>query len=185
MCVCDLLCVCVCVYRVLKLSSNRHHDEGTISSLEQRLKQESDCRLKVEAELREQRSQASSQSAWTQEEVRDLKEQLAAKEKELAKAREEVQCQNSKNKELQKELAECFSVLRATEVQCDQLRSSLAGETRVKIELFTALSEARRKQEGLLEELQKKTAEVDGLRQSMSRLVALQSAWTPSLSPHH
>ena len=175
----------MCAGRILKLSSSRQHDEGTISSLEQRLKEESECRLKAEAELREQRSQASSQSAWTQEEVRELKEQLVGKEKELAKAREEVQCLTNRNKELQKELMECCGALRSAEVQCEQLRSSLAGETRVKIELFTALSEARRKQEGMMEELKKKTAEVDSLQQNMSRLVALQSTWTPSLSHHH
>ena len=48
--------------------------------LEQRLKEEADFRRKVEQQLRDQRSQATSQSAWTQEEVKDLKAQLADKE---------------------------------------------------------------------------------------------------------
>ena len=42
-----------------------------------------------------------------------------------------------------------------------------------------------RKHESLVEELHKKNAEIEGLKQKMQQLVALQSTWTPSLSPHH
>ena len=52
-----------------KLTSHRNHDEDIISDLEQKLKAEISFRQRVEMELREQRSQASSQNQWNQEEV--------------------------------------------------------------------------------------------------------------------
>ena len=42
-----------------------------------------------------------------------------------------------------------------------------------------------RKHESLMEELHKKNCEIEALKQEKQRLVALQSAWTPTLSPHH
>ena len=165
-----------------KLHSGRQDQENTIAMLEQRLKEEADFRVKVEQQLRDQRSQATSQSAWTQEEVKDLKAQLADKETGLAKLRDESQ---RHTRDHQRELVECRVMLKAATDKSEQLGSSLAGETRVKIELFTALSEARRKHDGLLEELKKKSLEVDSLLQDRARMVALQSAWSPSLSPHH
>ncbi len=73
-------------------------------------------------------------------------------------------------------------MLRAANDKSDQLKSSLAGETRVKIELFRSLSDAHRKHD---EELKQKTLEVESLLQDRARMMAMQSAWSPSLSPHH
>lgn len=177
-----LVCVCVIIiilFRVSKLHSGRQELENTIVILEQRLKEETDFRVKVEQQLRDQRSQATSQSAWTQEEVKDLKAQLADKETELAKLREESQ-QRIVNHEM--EMKECRAMLRAAAEKSEQLESALAGETRVKIELFRSLSDARRKHD---EEIKLKTLEVDRLLQDRARMMAMQSAWTPSLSPHH
>ena len=78
--------------------------------LEQRLKEEADFRVKVEQQLRDQRSQATSQSAWTQEEVKDLKAQLADKETGLAKLRDESQ---RHTRDHQRELVECRVMLKA------------------------------------------------------------------------
>lgn len=59
----------VSIDRMGKLTSHRNHDEDIISDLEQKLKSETVFRQRVELELREQRSQASSQNQWNQEEV--------------------------------------------------------------------------------------------------------------------
>ena len=162
-----------------KLHSGRQDLENTITTLEQRLKEETDFRVKVEQQLRDQRSQATSQSAWTQEEVKDLKAQLADKETELAKLRDGCQ---RRTMDHEKELRECRVMLRAANNKSNELESALAGETRVKIELFRSLSDARRKHD---EELKQKTLEVDRLLQDRARMMAMQSAWSPSLSPHH
>ena len=111
-------------------------------TLEQRLKEETDFRIKVEQQLRYQRSQATSQLAWTHEEVKDLKAQLADKETELAKLRDGCQ---RRTMDHEKELRECRVMLRAANNKCNELESALAGETRVKIELFRSLSDARHK----------------------------------------
>ena len=78
--------------------------------LEQRLKEEADFRVKVEQQLRDQRSQATSQSAWTQEEVKDLKAQLADKETGLAKLRDDLMASSTETTSKTR-LVECLNVM--------------------------------------------------------------------------
>ena len=63
--------------------------------------------------------------------------------------------------------------IRALEKEKLQLKASLMDETRVKIELFTALSDARRKQQSLAEESRRKDVEITRLHQNLAEMLAI------------
>ena len=64
--------------------------------------------------------------------------------------------------ELHKEVNGYQASIRALEKEELQLKASLMDETRVKIELFTALSDTRRKQQSLAEECREKMWRLPG-----------------------
>jgi len=67
--------------RLAKLNSGKQQDQAVILDLEKRLKQESDTRQRLEAELREHRN--AVRSLWGEEEVQELKGKLSAREREV------------------------------------------------------------------------------------------------------
>lgn len=155
--------------------SSKIQDQEVISNLEKLLREENDIRCRAEAELRE-----CSDSSWAEDEVRDIKEKLASAEKALVKAHGELESVQNHLQEkgrlldnLRREMSTCHTLMRSMEEERKQLKASLTDETRVKIELFTALSDARRKYQSLLEELQRKGIEVDRLRQHLAEVMAL------------
>ena len=77
--------------RLSKMSSVKSRDMDTISSLEEQLRGETVAKQRIETQLREQRSQASSQNQWSKEEMREVKEKLNRKEKELTSMKENLQ----------------------------------------------------------------------------------------------
>ena len=155
--------------------SSKVQDQEVISNLEKLLREESDIRCRAEAELRE-----CSNSSWAEDEVQDIKGKLTSKEKALTKAHNDMDILQNNLQEkgkivenLKRELSTCHTSLRGLEEDRKQLKASLTDETRVKIELFTALSEARRKHQGLFEELQRRSMEVDRLRHRLAEVMAL------------
>ncbi|KAL5457272.1 hypothetical protein EMCRGX_G034519 [Ephydatia muelleri] len=161
--------------KLSKMYSSKVQDQEVISNLEKLLREESDIRCRAEAELRE-----CSNSSWAEDEVQDIKGKLTSKEKALTKAHNDMDILQNNLQEkgkivenLKRELSTCHTSLRGLEEDRKQLKASLTDETRVKIELFTALSEARRKHQGLLEELQRKSMEVDRLRHRLAEVMAL------------
>lgn len=171
--------------RLLKLSTGKQQDQAAIASLEQRLKQDADIRQRVEAELREHVN--SLQHLWSEEEVRELKDRLSHRERELERAGRELQQRDRMCDDLRKELAIRRASVRALEEEKAQLKASLVDETRVKIELFTALSDLRRKKQSLMEECHRKNVEIDKLRQNLAEIMAIIPApptTTATYSPH-
>ena len=167
------------------MSSGKQHNMEALAQLERQLKQETDLRLRMEAELREHCS--TVQNSWSEEEVRELQEKLKAQEKSLAAARKELEEKDRRYEKIRKELGGCRIALQGLNEQRTQLKASLADETRVKIELFTALSDSRRKQQGLMDELRRKNVEIDRLRQNLAEIIAILPGPTnppPSTSPH-
>ncbi len=154
-----------------KLSTGKQQDQAAIAHLELRLKRETDIRSRAEAELRNHRM--SIQNSWSEEEVRELQEKLAKRERELERAHREVQGREKVIKELQQKVGACQVVLHRLEEERNQLKLSLHDETKVKIELFTALSDARRKQQNLVEECRRKNMEIDGLRKNLAEIMAI------------
>ncbi len=154
-----------------KLSSGKEQDHASIAYLEQKLKQEIDVRMRAESELRNHRM--SVQNSWSEEEVRELQEKLSKREKELERVRREVQGRDKVIRELQQKLGVCQSTLERFEQERNQLKVALHDETKVKIELFTALSDARRKQQNLVDECRRKNVEIDSLRKNLAEIIAI------------
>lgn len=72
---------------------------------------------------------------------------MALKDKEIVRVKTEVQQSYRRSQDLKGDIAQFRTALRNAEENNHQLKRSLADETRVKIELFTALSDTRRYQE--------------------------------------
>ena len=162
------------------MSISKQHDQASVSLLDRQLKQESNIRLRLEAELREHLN--SVQNSWSAEEVKELQEKLRTREKEIEGARKELQAKRKICEELQRDLANCRVTIRALEEERNQLKLSLGDETRVKIELFTALSDASRKQQSLVEECHRKNLQIDALRQNLAEIMAIMPG--PPTSTH-
>ena len=157
--------------RLSKLSSSKHHDQSSIADLEKRLRVESGERVRVEAELRDHKH--ATQNSWSDEEVKELKGKLSSKDKEIDSLRKELRKHDKMLDGARKDLSSKQSTLKAFEEEKKQLTASLADETRVKIELFTALSEARRKHQSLMEDCQRKNIEINRLRQHLAEIMAI------------
>ncbi len=165
--------MCISHYscRLTKLSSSKHHDQSSITDLEKRLKVESGERVRVETELRDHKH--ATQNSWSDEEVRELKGKLSSKDKELDSLKKDLRKNEKMLEGARKDIVSKQNNLKAFEEEKKQLKVALADETRVKIELFTALSEARRKHQVLLEECQRREMEINRLHQNLAEIMAI------------
>ena len=142
-----------------------------MSDLDKKLKGEIELRTRVESELRNH--QNASRNSYSAEEVKQLNDKLRKMEKELDCTRKELAKKDKTCENLKKDLAcQCMSLC-SVEGDKQTLNVALADETRVKIELFTALSEARRKHQSLLEDYHRKNTEISQLKQGLAEVMAI------------
>lgn len=132
---------------------------------------ETEGRARAELELREH--QHVSRNSYSAEEMKQLNDKLRKAERDLEHARKELMKRDKSCEELKKELAKQRMLYRAIDMEKQQLKVALADETRVKIELFTALSEAGRKQQTLVDECHRKNLEISRLRQNLAEIMAI------------
>ena len=125
----------------------------------------------MELELRSY--QHASRNSYSADEVKQLTDKLRKTEKDLEGTRKELAKREKSCEDLKKELAGQRMAIRAIEMEKQQLKVALADETRVKIELFTALSEAGRKNQGLVDECHRKNVEIGRLRQNLAEIMAI------------
>ena len=142
-----------------------------MTDLEKKLKSETEIRSRVELELRDY--QHASRNSYSAEEVKVLNDKLRKTEKDLDSTRKELLRKDKSYEELRKELIAQRKAYRAIEMEKQQLNIALADETRVKIELFTALSEAGRKQQGLVDECHRKNLEIGRLKHNLAEIMAI------------
>lgn len=150
-----------------KLKSGKEHDQAAISELEKKLSHEADARTRVEAKLRDH--QHAARNSWSGEEVKELKDKLTSSEKDLEKLKSDLsKCEKARDE--QRELLDAKTAsLKMLESERDQLKMALADETRVKIEMFTALSNAGKRHR---EELQRKNNEIQRLQWTLARVMS-------------
>ena len=151
--------------------STKQQDQATITDLEKRLKSESDTRTRVELELRDY--QHASRNSYSAKEMKHLNDKLKRTEKDLENMQKELGKKEKLYDELRKELAGQRMAIQVCEGEKQQLKVALNDETRVKIELFTALSEAGRKQQTLIDECHRKNVEISRLRQNLAEIMAI------------
>ena len=171
------------MHRLSKIMTSKQQDQTTIAELEKKLKSESDTRMRVESELREY--QHASRNSYSAEEVKQLNDKLRKVERDLESTRKELIKTGKSCESLKKELSNQHILYRAIEGERHQLKIALADETRVKIELFTALSEAGRKQQTLIDECHRKNLEISRLKQHLAEIMAIMPSHHPPSSPPH
>lgn len=158
-------------HRLSKCTASKQQDQANLVDFDKKLKSEVEIRSRVEMELREY--QHASRNSYSAEEVKVLNDKLRKTEKDVESLRKELLRKDKAYEELRKELSAQRKAYRAVEGEKQQLNISLADETRVKIELFTALSEAGRKQQVLVDECHRKNLEIGRLRQSLAEIMAI------------
>ncbi|KAJ8959099.1 hypothetical protein NQ318_022356 [Aromia moschata] len=180
--------------RLQSALSTKSSDKQTIGNLERRIAEERRLRSSLESQLNQERksrkqeearaAQASSQAAAQQSSRGECVEACKARrrdlESELAEARSAKHWQDERLQALEREntaLAEqlrdtdiLMSALSAMQEKNVHLENSLSAETRIKLDLFSALGEAKRQleirenanraQEKEIEELKGKIAQV-------------------------
>nr|KAF6506381.1 macoilin 1 [Rousettus aegyptiacus] len=190
----------------------KQKDKQNISQLEKKLKAEQEARSFVEKQLMEEKKRkkleeataaravafaAASRGECT-ETLRNRIRELEAEGKKLTmdmKVKEdqirelELKVQElRKYKENEKDTEVLMSALSAMQDKTQHLENSLSAETRIKLDLFSALGDAKRQLEIAQGQILQKDQEIKDLKQKIAEVMAVMpsitySAATSSLSP--
>nr|XP_014346877.1 PREDICTED: macoilin-1-like [Latimeria chalumnae] len=121
-------------------------------------------------------------------EYKHLHMELKAKDDQIRKLESEMEgpC---KYKENEQDTVVLFSALSAMQDKTQQLETSLSAETRIKLDLFSALGDARRQLEIAQGKVIKQDQEIVELKQKIAEVMAVMPgisyAVTTSFSPHY
>ncbi|MEQ2205569.1 hypothetical protein XENOCAPTIV_003747, partial [Xenoophorus captivus] len=168
----------------------KQKDKQTISQLEKRLKVEQEARALAEKQLAEERkrkkmeeataARAVALAAATREletECKKLSMDMKLKEEQIRDL--EGKCQElRKYKENEKDTEVLMSALSAMQEKTQHLENSLSAETRIKLDLFSALGDAKRQLEIAQGQIHQREQEIMELKQKIAEVMAVM----PSLS---
>ena len=191
-------------FRNQALSVSRQQDRNNIIGLERKLKAERDARLLAETQLRDERRKQKTEDAAAkqreevnrhetciahkaelEDETRQLRALFLEKEEELKRLEKETEVLRKKSKEIdsiqfKKETEILMSALTAMQGKNTHLENSLSSETRLKLDLFSALGDTRRQLEIAQNKLACRDRELDGLKAKIAEAMAVMP--TPSYS---
>ncbi|XP_061672323.1 macoilin-1 isoform X1 [Syngnathoides biaculeatus] len=180
----------------------KQKDKQTITQLEKRLKAEQDARALAEKQLADERkrkkmeeataARAVALAAATRVESTDsLRGRIRELETECKKLSVDVKvkeeqirdlegkCQElRKYKENEKDTEVLMSALAAMQEKTQHLENSLSAETRIKLDLFSALGDAKRQLEIAQGQIHQREQEIAELKQKIAEVMAVM----PSLS---
>uniref|UniRef100_A0AAZ1XB64 Transmembrane protein 57a n=1 Tax=Oreochromis aureus TaxID=47969 RepID=A0AAZ1XB64_OREAU len=180
----------------------KQKDKQTISQLEKRLKAEQEARALVEKQLAEERkrkkmeeataARAVALAAATRVEstdslrgrIRELETECKKLSMDMKLAEEQIRdlegkCQElRKYKENEKDTEVLMSALSAMQEKTQHLENSLSAETRIKLDLFSALGDAKRQLEIAQGQIHQREQEIAELKQKIAEVMAVM----PSLS---
>ncbi|XP_027056213.1 macoilin-like isoform X2 [Pocillopora damicornis] len=183
--------------KLQNMSSARQQDRNTVSSLERKLKTERDSRLLAESQLREERKRQKAEDAAAkqrdettghdacnalrielEEDSRQLRALLQEKEEEIKRVDKEAETLRQKTREydsmqLKKETEVLMSALTAMQGKNTHLENSLSSETRLKLDLFSALGDTRRQLEIAQTNLKTKDREIESLKLKIAEVMAV------------
>lgn len=184
------------------MSTARQQDRNSISTMERKLKTERDAKLLAESQLREERRRQKAEDAAAkqrdettghdacnalraelEEESRQLRALLQEKEEEVKRIENEAETLRQKTREydsmqLKKETEVLMSALTAMQGKNTHLENSLSSETRLKLDLFSALGDTRRQLEISQTNLKSKDREIEALKRKIAEVMALVPAAT-------
>ncbi|XP_055081114.1 macoilin-1 [Periophthalmus magnuspinnatus] len=180
----------------------KQKDKQTISQLEKRLKAEQEARALAEKQLCEERkrkkmeeataARAVALAAATRVEstdslrgrIRDLETECKKLSIDMKLKEEQIRdlegkCQElRKYKENEKDTEVLMSALSAMQEKTQHLENSLSAETRIKLDLFSALGDAKRQLEIAQGQIHQREQEIAELKQKIAEVMAVM----PSLS---
>ena len=178
------------------MSTTRQQDRNNIATLERKLKSERDARQLSEAQLREERKKAKAdefrqsreESAIhehcngrrqeLEDETRQLRERISEKDERIKTLEREVDALKAKTNEndstqLKKETEALMSTLAQIRGKNTHLENSLSSETRLKLDLFSALGETRRRLEIAQGQIISKEQEIINLKAKIAEVMAV------------
>ncbi|XP_052033676.1 macoilin isoform X2 [Apodemus sylvaticus] len=190
----------------------KQKDKQSISQLEKKLKAEQEARSFVEKQLMEEKKRkkleeataaravafaAASRGECTEtlrSRIRELEAEgkkltvdMKVKEEQIRELELKVQ-ELRKYKENEKDTEVLMSALSAMQDKTQHLENSLSAETRIKLDLFSALGDAKRQLEIAQGQILQKDQEIKDLKQKIAEVMAVMpsitySAATSPLSP--
>ncbi|XP_030073265.1 macoilin isoform X2 [Microcaecilia unicolor] len=187
----------------------KQKDKQTISQLEKKLKAEQEARAFVEKQLMEEKKRkkleeataaravafhAASRGECTETlrtRIRDLETEckkltidMKLKEDQIRELEMKVQ-ELRKYKENEKDTEVLMSALSAMQDKTQHLENSLSAETRIKLDLFSALGDAKRQLEIAQGQIIQKDQEIKDLKQKIAEVMAVMPSitYTAATSP--
>ncbi|XP_028256565.1 macoilin-1 isoform X2 [Parambassis ranga] len=182
----------------------KQKDKQTISQLEKRLKAEQEARALVEKQLAEERkrkkieeataARAVALAAATRVEstdslrgrIRELETECKKLSMDMKLKEEQIRdlegkCQElRKYKENEKDTEVLMSALSAMQEKTQHLENSLSAETRIKLDLFSALGDAKRQLEIAQGQIHQREQEIAELKQKIAEVMAVMPSLTYS-----
>lgn len=173
--------------RISSLLSTRAGEKATLSTLEKKFaderKQKTEFQIKLETERKTKKEAASAERAaqqtQTRSEVSKLDAEIKTLRAELQSSRERCQMAEQDAYMLRNRVEQCGDpeVLQArldhVKEKNRQIENSLSSETKLKMDLFSALGEAKREISIKTYDLQSKDHEISTLRQKIAEILAV------------
>nr|XP_033809993.1 macoilin isoform X3 [Geotrypetes seraphini] len=187
----------------------KQKDKQTISQLEKKLKAEQEARAFVEKQLMEEKKRKKLEEATAaravafhaatrgectetlRTRIRDLETEckkltidMKLKEDQIRELEMKVQ-ELRKYKENEKDTEVLMSALSAMQDKTQHLENSLSAETRIKLDLFSALGDAKRQLEIAQGQIIQKDQEIKDLKQKIAEVMAVMPSitYTAATSP--
>eukprot|EP00118_Oscarella_pearsei_P000230 m.4478 g.4478 ORF g.4478 m.4478 type:complete len:572 (+) comp10815_c0_seq1:35-1750(+) len=158
--------------KVSSLSSTKKQDQAEISLLEKRLRSEQEAHTSAEEYLQELKKQQPAEA-----ELESIRYQLSRSEEKLKALSDETKHVETRKTQLlensKKESEVLMSALTAMQDKNLQLEKSLSAETRIKLDLFSALGDAQRRLALVEGKLNMKIRECSSLEQRIAQYMAV------------
>ncbi|KAG8189874.1 hypothetical protein JTE90_023380 [Oedothorax gibbosus] len=177
-------------HKLQNLTAARQQDKSTITSLEKRLQEERKMRSLCESQLSAERKAKKADDAAAARAValatartectETCKVRRREMENEIKQLRRDMKLRDDKLQQMERQAQEnigstqaLVSALKAMEEKNARLENSLSAETRLKLDLFSALGEAKRQLEIAQALLSQKDKEIDELKSKIAEVMAV------------
>lgn len=182
--------------RIQTMTTTRQQDRNNIATLERKLKSEREARQLSETQLREERKKAkadefrqsredsaihencNARRVEMEDDMRQLRERANEKDERIKSLEKEMEILKAKTNEhdslqLKKETETLMTTLAKIQGKNTHLENSLSSETRLKLDLFSALGETRRRLEISQSQLINKEQEIMSLKAKIAEVMAV------------
>uniref|UniRef100_A0A8C4YVS6 Si:dkey-12h9.6 n=1 Tax=Gadus morhua TaxID=8049 RepID=A0A8C4YVS6_GADMO len=186
--------------KILCLTKTKHKDKQTSAALEKKIRAEREARASIEkqmVELQAHKMEEAANSAWNlanrqeHSETQMLRKRVKELETEYKQLQLEYQVKEGRVVDLESDVealqkyrcverdtAAMLSTLSALQDKAQHLEYNLSAETRIKLDLFSALGDARRQLEIAQGKVLRQDREIGAMKQKIAEVMAV----SPSVS---